>query len=185
MIPDAPYLLVIDVEATCDDKGAVPKHSMEIVEIGAVLVDTTTLAPVDEFQTFVKPVRHPTLTPFCVKLTTISQRDVDAAPRFPQAIDALRRFIAERDAVFASWGAYDRKQFEQDAFHHHVQLPFRGRHMNIKTLFSAALGETKRYGMADALARAELPLSGTHHRGIDDARNIARLLPWALGRGQP
>ncbi|MDF2697512.1 MAG: Inhibitor of the KinA pathway to sporulation, putative exonuclease, partial [Labilithrix sp.] len=33
-----------------------------------------------------------------------------------------------------------------------------------------------------ALEHAGLTLEGTHHRGIDDARNIARLLPWLLGR---
>jgi inhibitor of KinA sporulation pathway (predicted exonuclease) len=27
-----------------------------------------------------------------------------------------------------------------------------------------------------------LAFQGTEHRGIDDARNIARLLPYALGR---
>ena len=32
------------------------------------------------------------------------------------------------------------------------------------------------------LTELGLPLVGTHHRGIDDARNIARLLPFALGR---
>ena len=36
--------------------------------------------------------------------------------------------------------------------------------------------------MAGALRRVGLTLQGTHHRGIDDARNIARLLPWSLGR---
>ena len=35
--------------------------------------------------------------------------------------------------------------------------------------------------LTGALAQAGLPLAGTHHRGIDDARNIARLLPFALG----
>ena len=177
-----PFLLVIDLEATCDDRGTVPKHEMEIIEIGAVLVDVATLAPVADFQTFVKPVRHPTLTPFCVRLTSITQGQVDGAPRFPEALGALRDFVGAQGALFASWGDYDRNQFEQDARYHHVSLPFGGRHLNIKRAFSAALGETKRYGMAEALARVGLPLEGTHHRGIDDARNIARLLPWALGR---
>jgi len=36
--------------------------------------------------------------------------------------------------------------------------------------------------MDGALRRVGLPLVGTHHRGIDDARNIARILPFALGR---
>jgi 3'-5' exoribonuclease 1 len=52
----------------------------------------------------------------------------------------------------------------------------------VKKQFSTQLGEETRYGMAGALRRVGLQLQGTHHRGIDDARNIARLLPWVLGR---
>ena len=54
--------LVIDLEATCDDGGAVPKREMEIIEIGAVLVDGSSWAPLAEFQSFVRPVR--TLFPY-------------------------------------------------------------------------------------------------------------------------
>jgi 3'-5' exoribonuclease 1 len=35
--------------------------------------------------------------------------------------------------------------------------------------------------MDGALRRVGLDLVGTHHRGIDDARNIARVLPYRLG----
>ena len=31
-----------------------------------------------------------------------------------------------------------------------------------------------------ALQMCGLPIEGTHHRGIDDARNIARMLPWIV-----
>ena len=174
------YFLVIDLEATCDDGGAIPEKIMEIIEIGAVLVDGATLAPVAEFATFVRPVIRPRLTEFCTRLTTISQAEVDAAPTFPEAIASLGRFQGEREALFCSWGDYDRKQFEIDAARWGVPLPLRG-HMNLKKRFSAALGEAQRYGMAGALEKLQLPLLGTHHRGIDDARNIARILPYAIG----
>jgi len=36
--------------------------------------------------------------------------------------------------------------------------------------------------MARALEIAGLPLDGTHHRGIDDARNMAKLMPYILGK---
>lgn len=186
-VTDTAHYLIVDIEATCDDRevgggrGAVPKHEMEIIEIGAVLVDATSLAVVEEFQRFVRPVRHPVLTPFCTRLTSIVQADVNGAPLFPVALDALRRFIGDRSVVFASWGDYDRKQFERDAERHRVSLPFRQRHANIKQMFAQALGE-KRLGVGQALARVGLTFTGTPHRGIDDARNIARLLPWALGR---
>ena len=177
--------LVIDLEATCDDKGAVPKHEMEIIEIGAVLVDADTFEIEAEFQTFVRPILHPTLTPFCRELTSITQAQVDAAPGFPAAIAALAEFIRAQSPghlpLFGSWGNYDRGQFMQDAKLHEVELPFGPDHLNIKQAFSDALGTRKGLGMARALKRLGLPLEGTHHRGIDDARNIARILPYALG----
>ncbi len=181
MNPESFYL-VIDLEATCDDQGSVPKDEMEIIEVGAVLVEAEGLDPVGEFQTFIKPVRHPQLTPFCTRLTTITQADVDGAPGFRDAMLALRRFVGDREVTFGSWGDYDRKQFDQDAQHHRVALPFLARHKNLKKAFAHHLGEKKLLGMAQALERVGLPLVGTHHRGIDDARNIARLLPWSLGR---
>ncbi len=176
------HFLVIDLEATCDDAGDVPRYLMETIEIGAVLCDAETLQPVAEFQTFIRPVRTRNLTPFCTQLTSITDEMVADAPTFPAAITALGAFIDDRAALFCSWGDYDRKQFEQDARFHRVALPFRHGHRNLKRSFSDALGTRRRFGMAGALRRVQLPLRGTHHRGIDDARNIARLLPWCLGR---
>lgn len=174
--------LVIDLEATCDDGGSVPRREMEIIEIGAVLVDCETFEPIAEFQSFVRPVRHPELTPFCRQLTSITQAEVDAAPTFPIVIAALREFVeAHGRPLFCSWGNYDRGQFGLDAGFHQVDLPFGTDHLNIKQAFSDALGTRKRFGMAGALRKLGLPLAGTHHRGIDDARNIARILPYAIG----
>jgi 3'-5' exoribonuclease 1 len=178
------FYLVIDLEATCDENYKIPRNQTEIIEIGAVLVDGDTLSPVDEFATFVKPIVHRTLTPFCTKLTSITQADVENAPGFRDAIASLSRFIGDREALFSSWGDYDRDQLGRDAQRHGVKLPFGGRHLNLKKRFSEQLGETRRYGMSEALRRVGLRLHGTHHRGIDDARNIARLLPWITGRKQ-
>ena len=181
-----PYLLVVDLEATCDNHEAkpclVPKEQMETIEIGAVLVDSQTLETVGELGIFVRPVRHPVLTEFCKQLTTITQADVDGAPLFPEAVASVERFLAGRRVLFCSWGDYDKNQLAQDAAYHGVELPFTRHHVNLKKRFSEQLGEPKRFGMDGALARIGLTLEGTHHRGIDDARNIARLLPWITGR---
>ena len=173
--------LVIDLEATCDNAGAVPKREMEIIEIGAVLVDGETFAAKAEFQTFVKPVRHPELTPFCTELTSITRADVADAPGFATALEKLAAFIDDGAPLFSSWGNYDKGQFKQDAIFHRAELPFGEDHLNVKQAFSRQLGTKRRFGMAAALRRLGLPLHGTHHRGIDDARNIARILPFAIG----
>jgi inhibitor of KinA sporulation pathway (predicted exonuclease) len=173
------HYLVVDLEATCDREGF-PREEMEIIEIGAVVVEPRKLEPVDAFQTFVRPVVHPTLTPFCTELTTIRQADVDDAPDFPEAIAALGAWLRWK-VELASWGRYDKTQLLRDAARHDVRLPFSGRHLDIKGAF-AERAKTRPMGVSRALERVGLQFEGTPHRGIDDARNIARLLPYALGR---
>lgn len=182
-MPAPEHYLVVDLEATCDDQGAVPRLEMETIEIGAVLVRASDLVTVDEFTTFVQPIRHPLLTPFCTQLTTIVQAQVDGAPLFPEAMRGfVRAMWAGRGALFCSWGAYDRTQLMQDCALHKMDYPLGSGHLNLKEAFSEQQGLRKKEGMAGALRLAKLELVGTHHRGIDDARNIARLLPWCLGR---
>lgn len=177
------FLLVIDLEATCDEAGRLPRREMEVIEIGGVLVGYDTLESLGEFQTFVRPRRHLRLTPFCTRLTTITQSQVDSAPSFAEAVEALRVFLDGRRPTFCSWGDYDREQLAQDAAFAGVSLPFSlTQHINLKARFAEALGETKKRGTHGALARVGLGFEGVRHRGIDDARNITRLLPWALGR---
>jgi inhibitor of KinA sporulation pathway (predicted exonuclease) len=178
MFQPSAYYLVVDLEATCDDQGAVPRDQSEIIEIGAVLVEGQSLRPVAEFQTFVRPIIHPRLTRFCVELTTITQDDVDHAPTFREAAARIAAF--GDGALFCSWGAYDRNQLEADARRHGLPSPLGPPHWNLKEGFAKAAGDRRTMGNRAALRRVGLAATGTHHRGIDDARNIARLLPYAL-----
>lgn len=173
--------VIVDVEATCCNQGTIARRAMEIIEVGAVAVQNSNGAIVAEFQTFVRPKRNPTLTPFCKSLTSISQADVDLAELYPAAILRFRQWLAEIGSYeFCSWGDYDRKQFEQDSRYHGVAYPFAGPHRNLKVEFSAALGITKKHGVSSALEKLGLDFEGTAHRGIDDARNIARIYRQAI-----
>lgn len=179
------YYLVLDLEATCSDREELARHEMEIIEIGAVMVEAEDLTTVSEFQTFIKPVRYPILTDFCKSLTSITQAQVDQAPGYLEATTLLKKWLSSYpNSVFGSWGDFDRRQFKQDSSFHHVSMPIAFPHVNLKKAFSKAQGLPKRYGMNEALQATNLKLEGTHHRGIDDARNIAKLLPYILGRKQ-
>jgi inhibitor of KinA sporulation pathway (predicted exonuclease) len=179
--PTFAHYLVIDFEATCCDRGTVPRHAMEIIEFGVVMADAD-FRVVDEFQSFVKPVRHPQLTPFCTDLTSIRQQDVDGAPTFPECVAAFKTWLYRySDFAFCSWGDYDHGQLQQDSDFHRIPNPIPAPHRNVKRLFTERQGLKKKYGLAQAVALAGLPFSGTHHRGIDDARNIAALLPYIFG----
>lgn len=174
------YYLVIDFEATCCDQGTIPREETEIIEVGAVMVDVEELSPVDEFASFIRPVRHPQLTKFCTDLTSITQPQVDDAPGFADVISALSGWAAGFPGhLFCSWGDYDRNQLRRECQQHDVAYPFGDEHMNVKRQFAERRGLGKGVGMAEALKLMGVPLDGTHHRGIDDARNIAKLLPYA------
>lgn len=174
-------MLVIDLEATCDEGDGLPASDMEIIEIGAVWAtpDGRILA---EFQALVRPVLHPRLTPFCRQLTGITQSDVDGAPLFPEVAARLASFAEwhEASTSWGSWGKYDAKQLERDCARHGVENPLaRLEHINLKRTFAKSR-RIKEVGMARALQMVGLPLDGSHHRGLDDARNIVKLLPFAL-----
>ena len=174
-------LIVIDVEATCTNTNQFPRDEMEIIEIGAVLCHQQSYHPLSSFQAFVRPVRHPLLTVFCTELTSIQQQDVDSASLFPEVMTCLSEWLRSHQAkqvTFCSWGAFDQKILRNNCKHHKVTYPFQT-HINLKTEF-ARKQKSPTMGMASALRRIGLPLEGTHHRGIDDARNIAALLPFCL-----
>lgn len=178
------HYLIVDLEATCCDQQSFPRDEMETIEIGAVILDSHTLDIVDEYNAFVKPVRHPQLTRFCTNLTRIQQADVDSAPEYPEVICAFKSWLQSyADYVFCSWGAYDQQQLQRDSLFHNMSFPVQADHLNLKMRFSEVQGFKRKrlLSMEKALGRCDLLLDGTHHRGIDDARNIAKLMPYIVG----
>ncbi len=172
----AHYFLIVDLEATCCDRGNIPRHEMEIIEIGAVILNRENWEIDSEFQTFIKPVRHSNLTNFCTELTTIRQQDVENAPEFAEVMKNFQGWIDSfPNYIFCSWGNYDKTQFIQDCKFHNISYPFNSEHRNIKKEFSEYIVTSKSFGMAQALNHLNIELKGTHHRGIDDARNIASI----------
>ncbi|MDD0974691.1 exonuclease domain-containing protein [Pseudomonas fontis] len=176
------HWLVIDLEATTDD-GGWPITDMEIIEIGASLVNRDG-REVDHFQRFVRPRRRPQLTPFCRELTHISQGNIDAAASFTEVWAQFERWLGHHQARlegWVSWGDYDRKQLLQEWQQHQVDsLLANVAHINLKQRFAKARQLQRPLGLNSALQLAGLQFNGQQHRALEDARNTARLLPLTL-----
>lgn len=179
---DSSYYVVVDFEATCFKSERVPREDTEIIEFAAVLVDKLTLSPVAEFCSFVRPAIHPELDQFCIELTSITQDMVDGAPSFPTVLRMFSGWLAKfkGEKTFCSWGDYDKNQLSMECERHSLEYPFVDDHLNLKKMFSRARGTKKGYGVGAALKNLGLEFEGTQHRGIDDARNIARLLTYVI-----
>lgn len=163
-------VVLFDLEATCDDKSLVFNFDNETIEIGAVKIVDYEI--VGEFSTFIKP-RDTVITPFCTELTTITDADVNDAPDFLTVAHELGQFVG--NAKILSWGNYDRNQLIKDFERHNAVPPkWLQRHINFKAEFAQYKG-VGLCGMKRALAYFNIPLEGTHHRGIDDARNITKI----------
>ena len=172
-------VVVVDVEATCWDGKPPPGEHNEIIEIGACLLDVATLTRSDKRGWFVRPERS-TVSPFCTELTTIRPENVANAPTLFEVLAQMQDELDAKNRPWASYGDYDRRQFEKDCKAKSVRYPFGPAHLNVKNLAAFALGHTRPMGMAGALKELGIPLEGTHHRGVDDAWNIAAVLAAVL-----
>jgi inhibitor of KinA sporulation pathway (predicted exonuclease) len=169
------YLNVVDVEATCWNDQPPAGMVNEIIEVGLTVVDLKEGRRVSKHSIPVRP-RRSTVSEFCTELTSLTQAQVGGGVTFAEACKQLAVEFEAGSRCWASWGDYDRKQFERQCEATRTPYPFGRRHVNAKAVFTEAQGLRKRPGMAAALEIAGLPLEGRHHRGDDDAWNIAALV---------
>lgn len=190
---DARYLICVDLEATCDEypegltneqklehRLLVQRDEMETIEVGAVVLDLHQCAViVSEFCRFVRPVLNPVLTPFCKRLTTIDQADIDGAGTYIEVnkeLDAFLSTLMSDGVVWCSWGDYDAKQLEIDAVRALSPPILAGlQYINIKKWHWKMLN-CKAMSLKCAVESAGIKWSGQYHRGIDDAKNLGLLM---------
>ena len=163
----------------------------EIIEFPVVAIDVATNGVVGEFHSFVRPTRNPVLSSFCRDLTGITQEQVDAAPPLREVLAAFAEWFAltfpqGTRAVLVTDGSHDVKEFvcRCSVFHDRIAFPaLFFRWIDVKEAFSAYFqcGYGNISAMLDHLGLG--PFEGRLHRGIDDARNIGRIVRELLGRG--
>lgn len=172
--------VVIDFEATCDEP--FNPNPQEIIEFPAVVVDPGGPHDGAEFHTFVRPVAHPRLTPFCAKLTGIAQADVSAAPPFPDVLEqfgAWGRNFCGPASLAVTCGDWDLGSLlPRQCAQHGLAVPaWANQWANLKRVFAWNFPHaTERAGMTEIAAALGVQTVGRLHSGIDDARNIARVL---------
>jgi inhibitor of KinA sporulation pathway (predicted exonuclease) len=104
---------------------------------------------------------------------------VQNAPFFPQALKQFQDWIDSFNEPYwlCSWGFYDKKQFKQDCELHGLDTHWLKNHMSIKHQHPNVSDSmiSRPLGMQKALEKEGFKLDGTHHRGIDDAKNMTKI----------
>ena len=176
--------LIIDVEATCWDQ-PLPSlnHSqvineMEVIEFGCVVANLSGKV-LSSRSFFVRPSVRPQLSDFCQRLTGISQTEIDNASGYKEVVRELDAWLSDFNIEFwASWGNYDKNQIQVELERHNVAPKFYElEHVNLKKLWRKGKRNKQSTALLGALEHEGFKFQGKQHRGIDDALNIARILP--------
>ena len=174
-------IIILDLEATCwENDGSFQKQHSEIIEVGVCILDVDNGEIEANRGILVKPVNSEIST-FCTNLTSITPAMVNTeGVSLKQAVALLKENYSSKKFTWASYGAYDKNMLKEQCKKFNIDYPMSANHINVKVLLSEKLGLNKGVGMSTALKMLKLPLEGKHHRGVDDARNIAKILNWIL-----
>lgn len=175
------YYLVLDFEANNDKKSSY--IIKEIIEFPVLKVSARTLETESEFHTYVQPARYPRIDPFITELCGITQDMIDGKPVLPDVLVQFHEWMKSQkllDGVnfcFVTCGDWDLKTaLPQNCDYLGLSYPdYLKRWINIKNLFQTIMGRPGG-GMDSMLSHLHLSLDGRHHSGIDDSRNIAKIL---------
>jgi len=189
--------LVVDFEATCEEKNSVD-FPHEIIEFPGVLLDGKNGEKLSTFQEYVRPTIKPKLSDFCTSLTGINQETVDRANTFPTVLNNFHKWMSEQGlgttSTFAlvtdgpfDVGRFMRLSCEQTG----LEVPYWATHwVNVRKGFanfyrtsSSSSGHLRLPGLSNMLDRLSLEFEGSPHSGLDDSINIARVVSRMVADG--
>ncbi|KAJ3326986.1 3'-5' exoribonuclease 1 [Blyttiomyces sp. JEL0837] len=184
------YYCVFDVEATCIPRSISAKskdYPNEIIEFTVILINGRTQKIISEFQSYVKPNINPILSTYCTELTGIQQSQVENAPKFPTVLKSFIAWLESQTGLkqnqfqhkvkFITDGPWDLRDFvtKQCIFSGISKPNFMKSFVDLRKLFVWFYGKG-RTNLAGMLGELEMVFEGREHCGMDDTRNITRIV---------
>ncbi|GAB6471893.1 exonuclease [Bacillus cereus] len=165
---NATHFIVFDIERNFRPYKS--EDPSEIVDIGAVKIEASTMKVIGEFSELVKPGAR--LTRHTTKLTGITKKDLMGVEKFIQ-------FIGE-DSRFVTWGKEDYRFLSHDCTLHSVECPRmdKERRMDLQKFVFQAYEDLFEHtpSLQSAVEQLGLTWEGKQHRALADAENTAKIL---------
>ena len=175
------YRIVYDLEATCWE-GQPHADKQEIIEWAAFLIDDFG-EQVDEFQSFVRPVLAPYLSPYCKQLTGIQQHEVQNAPLFKEVLQAFWDWLPPggEELLYVNWGKYDPLFIKADCRQHDMDENWLEPILDLKKSYQKYKGLHSPVGLQAAITAEGMDFEGVAHRAYWDAYNLTELYIQNIG----
>lgn len=156
--------------------------SMEIIEIGAVVLDEE-YQEIGSFKTLVKPQYNDVIKPYYEKLTGITTEMVSNAPVFE---DALKMFCSwcksyNDEIAIYQWSETDLDQIIAETKMKNIIFTpdkqyFFSEWADFQKEFGEKLNLSNAVSLKNAVMYAGVDFEGAEHDALDDARNTATLM---------
>lgn len=150
---------------------------MEVIEIGAVRLNSS-LQPVDEFSSLIKPVYFAKLNSFIKKKTGIPQQDIDQAHGYPKVIAEFIGWLKRSEAfLLVTWGGEDLKRIIFDARMHKLDDSFwmGVEYFDLLKGFLRVKNLTNDVSVESALLDLQIATDISAHRALGDARLTSQI----------
>lgn len=159
-LQDAEKCIILDIETT----GFSPVKGAEIIEIGAVLVDTSNGTVLGKFDKLVKPTKAP-ISQKITEVTNITNEMVEDAPYIEDVLDDLHSFIGDYVVVCHNV-KFDWFTFLQEL------MQIRGKIITNKVVCTLILSKNlhpdiSKHNLAAACAYYGATMEGAHRAFVD------------------
>lgn len=156
-----------------------PLLPFEIIEIGAVRVneDHTML---DSFHALIHPQVYPSLHFMTREVISLSEKDLEGKPAFPEAAKAFLAWCGE-NPVFCTWGPSDLLELQRNLAWYQIPSPFSFPlfYYDIQKIFSIAYEDRKtRRSLESAVSYLNIPKDRVFHNASDDAFYTAKIMSY-------
>lgn len=164
--------LYLDLELTCWDGQAPEGMEPEIIQVGIVEADLTTLSITRRAGYYVRPVRS-TVSEYCTKLTGITQEQVRKHGRpFTEVLNSLTKTFGPRTKLCYAWGN-DEAAIAEACLETSTLSPF---HMiDFGLQFCIEYGLKESMSLTNALKYIGRASDGRAHDAVIDAMNTSAL----------
>ncbi len=162
--------LFLDFEMSMHPYHKQPDFTQEIIQAGYVLVDAADNV-LEEHRTFIRPKKHPRITPRTKKFLDVGQADVDDGVSFETFYARLRGLVQEHAPAIVVWGRNDKLALQEAYTIHNLRPLGRGaRFVNLLELHKNYFHLKNDLGLLKTYLAYGFQQDEQAHDALEDAR---------------
>ena len=170
---------VVDLEFTLftTREGRPRGFFSEIIEIGAVKIDSETNETTGRIENFVKPHFFPKQAKEGMAFSMITDKDMKTAIDFSAMLEKINALYIPRETHFVTWGGADYSVIKQGCARHGLPNPIRNEdRLDLAEEYRLWFGDANTTSLKDAADEQLITVDGLWHTAYSDAVKTSKIM---------